>query len=364
MKTPYAVIMAGGRGERLWPLSTDERPKQFLKLVGERTMLQETAARVAPLVPWEKTLVVVGKEHSHLVAEQLPDLPSRNILAEPMGRGTAPCVGLAALYVSRIDPAGVIVALPADHVIKDEKRFLALLEDAVAIASEGKYLVTLGIPPTFPATGYGYIRASRPCAAHAGERETTALAVERFTEKPDRAIAERFLNEGGYYWNSGMFIWRADAILREIEEHMPALHRGLEEIAQHLGRLDEDAVIREVYSRQESLSIDHGVMEKSRHACVLPTGDIGWSDVGDWSALDAVSDRDETGNVVLARHVGVDTRDTTVVSVTKRMIATIGVHDFVIVDTDDALLVMGKGHAQELKKVLPLLKEVGEEHAK
>jgi len=351
VKTPYAVIMAGGRGERLWPLSTDERPKQFLKLVGERTMLQETAARVAPLVPWEKILVVVGKEHAHLVAEQLPDLPSRNILAEPMGRGTAPCVGLAALYVSRIDPAGVMVALPADHVIKDEKRFLALLEDAVAIASEGNYLVTLGIPPTFPATGYGYIRALRPCQNATGGAEAGALVVERFTEKPDRATAERFLNEGGYSWNSGMFIWRADTILREIEEHMPALHRGLEEIAQHLGGPDEDLVIREAYSHQESLSIDHGVMEKSRHAWVLPTGNIGWSDVGDWAALESVLPKDEKGNVVLADHRGVDTHNTTVVSDGTRTIVTIGVRDLVIVDTSEALLVMDRSRAQDVKKI-------------
>jgi mannose-1-phosphate guanylyltransferase len=353
--------MAGGRGERLWPLSTDERPKQFLKLVGERTMLQGTAARVTPLVPWEKTFVVVGKEHAHLVAEQLPDLPEHNILAEPMGRGTAPCVGLAALCVSPIDPAGVMVVLPADHVIKDEKRFLALLEDAVAIASDGKHLVTLGIPPTFPATGYGYIRASRPCArASCGQQ---ALAVERFTEKPDRATAERFLNEGGYYWNSGMFIWRADAILREIEEHIPALYRGLTEIAQHLGRPDEEAVIEEVYARQESLSIDHGIMEKSRRTCVLPTGAIGWSDVGDWAALESVLPKDEKGNVLLADHRGIDTRGTTVVGDGTRTIVTIGVRDLVIVDTSEALLVMDKSRAQDVKKILPLLKEAGKEHS-
>ena len=351
MKTPHAVIMAGGRGERLWPLSTDDRPKQFLKLVAERTMLQETVERVRPLVPPQDALVVVGKEHAHFVFEQIPDLPRRNLIAEPMGRGTAPCVGLAALHVSRIDPEGVMIVLPADHVIKDEKRFLRLLEEAVAIASEGVYLVTLGIMPTFPATGYGYIRASRPCAAHAGEQETTALEVERFTEKPDRATAEAFLREGNYFWNSGMFIWRADTILREIEEHMPALHKGLEEIAQHLGRLDEDAVIRKVYSHQESLSIDHGVMEKSRHACVLPAGDIGWSDVGDWSALELVLPKDEKGNVVLADHRGIDTRGTTVVSDRTRPIVTIGVRDLVIVDTSEALLVMDKSRAQDVKKI-------------
>jgi mannose-1-phosphate guanylyltransferase len=343
--------MAGGRGERLWPLSTDECPKQFLKLIGERTMLQETVERVRPLVPPQDALVVVGKEHAHFVFEQIPDLPRRNLIAEPMGRGTAPCVGLAALHVSRIDPKGVMLVLPADHVIKKRERFLRLLKEAVAIASEGKFLVTLGIPPTFSATGYGYIRASRPYQNATYGRETTALAVERFTEKPDRATAERFLNEGGYYWNSGMFIWRADAILHEIEEHMPDLHRGLEEIAQHLGRLDEDAVIREVYSRQESFSIDHGVMEKSRRTCVLPTGDIGWSDVGDWSALESVLPKDEKGNVVLADHRGIDTRGTTVVSDRTRPVVTIGVRDLVIVDTSEALLVMDRSRAQDVKKI-------------
>lgn len=360
MKTPYAVIMAGGRGERLWPLSTEECPKQFLRLFGARTLLQETAGRIQPLVPWENTLAVVGKGHAHLVSEQLPSLPVSNVIVEPVGRGTAPCVGLAALYVSQIDPKGIMIILPADHIIQNGQRFLVLLEEAVTIASEGTHLVTLGISPSSPATGYGYIRASTPCQKTASGAQIRALEVERFTEKPDLAKAESFLREGGYFWNSGMFVWRADTILSEIKEHIPPLYEGLLEIERHLGGPDEAAIVKEVYSRQRSLSIDYGVMEKSTRTCVLPTGDIGWSDVGDWSALDAALDKDEHGNVVLGRHLGVDTHDTTVISRHGGLIATLGISNLVIVDTNEVLLVMDKMRAQEVKD---LLREVEQDNA-
>ena len=356
--TYFAVIMAGGLGERLWPLSRRETPKQFLRLLGERTLLQQTVERIAPLVRNENTYVVVGREHVGIVREQLPELPTENVIVEPMGRGTAPCVGLAATRLSRIDSKGVMIVLPADHAIADEERFLQLLSDAASVAHAGTHLVTLGIAPDRPATGYGYIQAFTPFATSGISVSSKVLAAERFAEKPDLKMAERFIQEGGYYWNSGMFIWRIDAILRELETYMPKLHTGLMEIEKQAGRQNYEQLLEQIYATQEVNSIDYGVLEKSKRVLVVPTGDIGWSDVGDWSTLSEVLETDEDGNLVRASHIGVDTSNCTILSRhesgSKRLIATLGLSDVVIIDTDDILLVMDKSRAQEVKKILEI----------
>ena len=281
----FAVIMAGGRGERLRPLSTKERPKQFLRLFGDRTMIQETMDRIATLVPAENTYIVVGSEHVKLVQEQLPTLPQKNIIVEPMGRGTAPCIGLAALALSRINSKGVMIVLPADHVVKQTKRFLGLLADAVVLAREGTYLITLGIPPNRPATGYGYIKASTSWSSHSSVVKSVVLQVDQFVEKPDRETAERFLCQEDYYWNSGIFVWRVDTILHAIKQHMPNLYKGLMAIEECTGTSSYEEILNRIYGEQETVSIDYGVMEKCDQVLVLPTGDIGWSDVGNWEAL-------------------------------------------------------------------------------
>lgn len=354
----FAVIMAGGRGERLWPLSTEERPKQFLKLFGEQTMLQETAERVAPLLPLENIYVVVGKEHVELAREQLPSLPAENIIVEPLGRGTAPCVGLAAERLAQTDPEGVMIVLPADHAVRDRERFLKLLADAAMIAAEGTHLVTLGITPDRPATGYGYIQASTPWPKSGLAIESAVLEVERFTEKPDRRTAERFLAEGDYLWNSGMFIWRIDTILQEIKTHMPQLHARLTAIGERIGAPDYEAMLERVYREQDVISIDSGVLEKSDRVLVLPTGEIGWSDVGDWAALSELWETDGQGNAIQARHIGIDTKNSLIISqhaeAKGRLVATLGLAGLVIIDTDNALLVMDKDRAQEVKRLICL----------
>jgi len=354
----FAAIMAGGQGKRLWPLSTKERPKQFLKLLGEQTMLQETVERIAPLIPHENIYVVVGEEHVGIVREQLPALPPENIIVEPMGRGTAPCVGLAALRLSRIDPEGVMIVLPADHVVKDKDRFLKLLEKAATLAAEGTHLVTLGITPDHPATGYGYIQASTPWPKSGAVVESEVLEVERFIEKPDKETAKRFLDEGGYFWNSGMFIWRVDTILREMKVQMPSLHAGLMTIEERVGAPDYEEVLARIYRQQDIISIDYGVMEKSDCVLVLPTGEIGWSDVGGWTVLNEILETDGEGNVIQAHHIGIDTANSIILSkhadVKDRLVATLGLSDLVIVDTDDILLVMDKGRAQEVKRLIEM----------
>jgi len=351
----FAVIMAGGRGERLWPLSRKETPKQFLKLLGNSTLLQQTVERVFPLIPLKNTYVVVGREHVGIVCEQLPELPRQNIIVEPMERGTAPCVGLAAMRLSRIDPEGVMIVLPADHVIADEERFRHLLNDAATIAEAGTHLITLGITPDRPATGYGYIQASTARITSGLASKTEVLEVDRFTEKPDKETAERFLDEGGYYWNSGMFIWRVDTILREMKTHMPKFHAGLMTIENRIGTPDYKEVLERIYRQQAVTSIDYGVLEKSDRVLVLPTGEIGWSDVGDWSALNEVLKTDEEGNVIQAFHTGIDTSTCIIFSKhtsQNRLVATLGLSGLVIVDTDDILLVMDKDRAQEVRRLI------------
>ena len=288
MDNTYAVIMAGGKGERLWPLSTPEKPKQFLRLLGDRSMLQETVARVLPLVPLERILVVTSRDHVDLVRDQLPRLPQRNLLAEPVGKGTAPCVALAAVVVHARAPEGVMATLSADHVISDPNRFQSLLAAALRVASEGTHLVTFGIPPTRPETGYGYIEASEPWRGASQAEPADVLHVKRFTEKPDHDTATQFLNQGTYYWNSGMFVWRADLVLQEIGRYLPALHESIAELSKHLDHPSFATTLEDVYSNLGSQSIDRGVMEKSERILLVPASDIGWSDVGGWEALRVV----------------------------------------------------------------------------
>jgi len=343
----FAVIMAGGSGERLWPLSTPERPKPFLKLLGERTLLQETVDRLGNWIPLERTLVVAGTAHRGLVTEQLPDLPPENLLVEPVGRGTAACVGLAATAISRIDPKAVMIVLPADHAIGEPARFRDLLARADRLASDGTHLVTLGITPSRPATGYGYIQAGPPLIPD----DPSVLTVARFTEKPDEATAQSFIVRGDHFWNAGIFVWRTDAIRREIARHLPALHRGLTEIERASGTEQEGPVIDRVYKNLEKISIDVGVMEKTDACLVLPTGAIGWSDVGDFAALAALLPADEAGNTVRGPHTGIDTTNCLILSTEgkTRRIATLGISDLVIVQTPETLLVIDKARAQDLR---------------
>jgi len=285
----HALIMAGGRGERLWPLSTPERPKQFLKLFGERTMLQHTVDRIRPIVSPEQTLVVTGDEHADLVREQLPKLPGDNIIVEPFGRGTATCIGLSSVIIRERDPDALMMVLAADHRIEGVDRFRQLLRAGLAAASDKTQLVTLGISPHCPETGYGYILA--PHRASTLEDGFDVFRVERFVEKPDLATAKRYGEESTYYWNSGMFLWHVDAILSAIEQHMPRLAAALASLAKDLGSPDFPDHLCRAYEGLAPQSIDRGVMEKSDCVLLIPASDIGWSDVGGWEALREILER-------------------------------------------------------------------------
>ena len=344
-----ALIMAGGRGERFWPKSRKNLPKQFLSLTGDgRTMIQLTVERILPLVDMQDIYIATNRSYKALVREQLPELPEENILCEPVAKNTAPCIGLGAVHIARKYEDAVMFVLPSDHLIKYNAMYLDTLRRASEVAEAGDNLVTLGIMPDYPETGYGYIKF-QPDA-----RKGVAFEVERFVEKPDLETAKQYLATEQYLWNSGMFIWRVSTILRSIEKYLPDTYAGLLRIGDAIGAPDEKDVLEKEFSAFKSESIDYGIMEKADHIYTLP-GSFGWDDVGSWNAVERIQPANEFGNVVHGNAVTVDTKRC-IIQGGKKLIATVGLEDIIIVDTDDALLVCEKGDAGEIKKVLENLK--------
>lgn len=347
----YALILAGGSGTRLWPYSRSQRPKQFLSINGQMTMLQETVSRTLPIIPPERVLVATGAAYADLVREQLPDVPAENILVEPAGRGTAPCIGLAALHLRRRDPKAVMAVLSADHRIAQSDRLCAALSAAEQIARKG-YLVTLGIQPTTPSTGYGYIQGGDRIT---WDGDAAVYQVQAFVEKPDRQRAQAYVSSGEYFWNAGMFVWQADRIIQELNQHRPTLADNLFLIDLAIGTAHEQAVLEAVWNHIEHVAIDVAVMEQTRRAAVIPVT-MGWSDVGDWAALSEILPHDEVGNAVVGSHIGVDTR-TSLIYGNGRVIATIGVADLVVVDTHDVLLICPRDRVQDVKAMVSQIRE-------
>lgn len=348
----YALIMAGGTGTRLWPRSRTATPKQFLPLMGDRTMVQETADRILPLVRPEQIIVVTGQRYIDLVAEQLPDVPRQHLIGEPSGKGSAPAIGLGALALLPDDPNATMVVLSSDHQIRQVDVFREALKAADELAQQG-YLVTLGIQPTEPQTGYGYIQRRTEIGEFNG---FTAYEVERFVEKPNRATAEEYVQSGQYSWNAGIFIWRVDAIMDAFGEYLPQLRQQLSAIAS-AGGPSNPAAFGAVWDSIENITIDYGVMERAQRIVVIPV-DIGWSDVGDWDSLAEIVAED-AGSIVQAQHVGIDTTNTFVYSNSDRTIATIGLDNFLVVDTGDAILIAPRDRAQDVKRIVDELKRQG-----
>jgi mannose-1-phosphate guanylyltransferase len=349
----YAVIMAGGRGTRFWPRSREKKPKHLLDIVSKRTIIQETVDRIKSLIPPENILIVTGKKHARELIKQLPEIPAQNIIIEPVGKNTAACIGLAALHIQKKVPDAVMVVLPSDHAIGDSRKYLEVISAAAKVAGQEGGLVTIGIKPSGPQTGFGYIEQGQSLRNVSGKE---VFRVKSIREKPDLQKARKFVQSGKFYWNSGMFIWKASVILKEIERCLPDLYTGLMKIKEVLGTSKEAAVVPRVYKELASISIDYGVMEKTANVFVLP-GDFGWSDVGSWDALWEISAKDNQGNALTGNGSAIftDTEGALVYS-PKKLVALVGVKDLIIVETKDALLVCKKGHSQDVKKVVDTLK--------
>ncbi|MEW6093805.1 MAG: mannose-1-phosphate guanylyltransferase, partial [Chloroflexota bacterium] len=345
---------AGGGGTRLWPISRKKHPKHILPLLGEDTLFRSTLARLDGLVSAERVLVVTTADQAEQLKAQAPHLPARNFLLEPQPRGTASVVGLAAAVLAKHDPEAVMLVLPSDHYIRNRDLFHLVMRVAAQVASKG-HLVTLGIKPTFPSTGYGYIQQGK---ALEDKFDYPVYRVLRFTEKPDEAKARQMLAAGDHSWNSGMFVWRADRILAEMSRLMPDLAAALEKIGAAWDTPQQEAVLGSEWPRIEPETIDYGVMERAEDVAVLPAGGLEWSDVGSWDSLFDVILPDDDGNVfVNSEHMPLDTHDTLVYSSEKKLIVTIGVDDLIVIDSGDALLVCHRDQAQQVRQVIERLKQ-------
>lgn len=343
----YGVIMAGGGGTRFWPLSRQEKPKQLLNLSGKDLMINETIDRIAAVVEQQDIFIVTNEvQVSKMKSAVAGRVQENHILAEPSARNTSACIGYAAMEIMKKYGDGIMCVSPADHFIQNTAEFTRVLKKAIVIAEKEDKLITIGIRPTYPATGYGYIKFDK--SEHADAKK-----VLEFKEKPDFETAKAYLFSGEYLWNSGMFIWKASTILKKIKELLPEVYACMETIGNAMCTPEEAKVIEEVYPSIPKISIDYGIMEKSSDVLVLP-GDFGWSDVGSWENLNVLYDEDENGNIIIGKQINIDTRNT-ISYAKKRLIATIGVENLIIVETEDAILVCDRQRAQDVKQIVEQL---------
>jgi len=344
----YAIIMAGGVGSRFWPRSRERKPKQLLNLFDDQSLISKTVTRIEGMIPPERIIVVTNRLQADEIARELPQVPVENIIAEPYGRNTAACVALSAMIVAKRDPEAVCVVLPADHLIINVSSFQADLQKAAKFAYEKEGLVTLGIPPSRPETGYGYIQIE----ASAGQDGICKVAT--FAEKPNYATAVRFLGSGDFMWNSGMFIWKASVILEEIAIFLPELSSGMNELSESVGSGSFDEALEKAYGQIKSISIDYGIMEKS-HRVFLIKASFDWSDVGSWEEVYQLSEKDEKGNASVGDVFTNMTHDSYIYSPNK-FTSVIGVDNLIIINTEDSLLVCRRDQAQEVKQIVDFLK--------
>ena len=349
MKT-YGVILAGGGGTRFWPLSRKELPKQLLNLTGKDLMVNETIDRLEGNIAKEDIFVVTNCTQAELMLEATAGRVSPgHVLSEPAARNTAACIGYAAMEILRKYGVGVMCILPSDHYIKKVDVYKAVIADALRIAEETDALVTLGIQPVFPSTGYGYICHEEK------KNDNGAYRVKHFVEKPNLEKAKQYLLSGEYLWNSGMFIWKASVIMRYFEELLPEVYACLQKIGDAMGTSAEQDVIQEIYPKIPKISIDYGIMERADRVLVLE-GDFGWSDVGSWDALEALYEKDEYGNITYGEQVHIDTHDC-IIYAKNKLVTTIGLDNVIVVETEDAVLVCDKNRAQEVKKIVEALQD-------
>jgi mannose-1-phosphate guanylyltransferase len=350
----HAVIMAGGSGTRFWPASRGNRPKQLLALACDEPLLRVTVDRILPLVPVERVWVVTTAATAEATRSLLSDLPADHVLAEPTGRDTAACVAYAARVLLDDDPDAHCLVFPADHVIPDEERFRSAMAAGARVVAERGGLLTFGVTPTRPETGYGYLQLGGEVHT---DGEWRVHVLDRFVEKPDRDTADGYLSDGGFLWNSGMFAWRATDLLAEVRRQLPLLFDGVGTIGDAIGTTDESTALNEIYPRLPRTSVDFGIMESARQCWCVPV-DFGWSDVGSWPALAEVLNADASGNVARGRALELDTGGSILVG-DGVVVAAVGVRDLVVVATPDAVLVVPKDEAQRVKEVVEVIRDRG-----
>jgi mannose-1-phosphate guanylyltransferase len=355
----HAVIMAGGAGTRFWPESRADRPKQLLRLAGDETMIQRTVSRLGGVVPAERVLVLTNSRLVGAVAEQLPMLPASAILAEPCKRDTAPCIGLAAFHLAKMDPQATMAVMPSDHVIGTDEVFQqAILAAAELVEDHPQRIVTFGIRPTYPAESFGYIERGGRVAAPKRAGDLAIYQVARFREKPQAQLAQEFVAAGGFYWNSGIFVWRAQTILDALARHEPVMYAHLEAIAAAIGTPQYHATLEREFGAIVGKSIDYAVMEHARDVAVIEAP-FAWDDVGSWQAITRLSEPDSLGNSVTAKHLGVNTQGTLVRSPDDHLIVTLGLTDCIVVRTPDATLIARKEDEESIRQIVKLLEERG-----
>lgn len=361
----HALIMAGGAGTRFWPASRQQRPKQLLNLAGDRSMIQATIDRLGELVPPERVMVLTNEVLTEAIGEQLPELPAQSILGEPCKRDTAPCVALAAALMVRRDPEATMVVLPADHIIQPADRFRASIAQATRLVdAQPGTLVTFGIPPTYPAPTYGYIERGERLAGDAsgeGREDPEAFQVRRFREKPSIPQAEEFLASGGFYWNAGIFVWKARTIVQVLTDFEPEMMQAISRITDAAQSDSFLEVFRTEFEGIRGKSIDYAVLERYDDVAVIPA-DFQWDDVGNWLSLERTRGTDADGNTVVGNHVGLRTRNSIICSDKNHLVVTLGLKDCIIVQTPDATLVADKSDEEAIRQIVPKLRELGWEH--
>ena len=342
------VIMAGGKGERFWPKSRINLPKQFLSLTDDgKSMIQHTVERVKNLVDIENIYVVTNEMYKNLVSEHIPDIPEANIIIEPAAKNTAPCIGLAAVHIAKKDTNSKMIILPSDHLIKFNEIFIDTLKIALDVVEKDDNLATIGITPNYPETGYGYINFTK------GENfkdSANVYEVLRFVEKPNLEKAKEYLTSGQYLWNSGMFVWKASTILKNFKEYLPEIYEGLQKIGESINTEEYEEVLRKEFPNLPSESIDYGIMEKAKNIYVIP-GNFGWDDVGSWLSLERINKTNQDGNVISGNVISIKTKNS-IIQGNEKLIATIGLDDIVIVDTEDVTLICHKNNSQEVKEII------------
>jgi len=347
MSKTYCLIMAGGSGTRFWPRSRVKKPKQYLSIFGNQSLIQESVIRFANFIPEESIFIVSAKSQKEVLEEQTKNIPKENLIYEPLGKNTLPAIGLAALFIDRKDPEGILIVSPSDHLIQNNDLFKKTIESAVLIADEKGGIVTIGIAPTFPATGYGYVQIADEI--NIGQA-IKSYAVDKFVEKPNLILAISYLKNGGYFWNSGIFVFKVSVLLRSIQKFAPALYDDLMLIREHIGTDNYEDALNKIYSKVESISIDFGILEKANNV-FLVRGDFVWNDLGSWEEVYKYDKKDENLNAGVGEVIFLDTKKSYVYA-PESLVAVVGLEDVIVVQEGNTILVCRRDHAEEIKQVV------------